>query len=155
MTIMKRAGLAMGGTIGAPVYFVVEALVRVLNLRRSRALSDAELEVADLVAGTDCVPRVDGAKVRLVTDARLPIKQRAITLGSDVFVTDALDVATHRDRELLAHELVHVAQRHRHGRFGMAWHYAAGYCDGFSYRRHVMEVEARDVAALAVGDTED
>jgi len=152
---MKRAALATGATIGVPVYFVIEALVRLLNVGRSRMLSHAELEVVDLLDSTDLSPRVQGDAVRIVTNARLPIKQRAITLGNDIFIKGDFDVAGARDRELLAHELVHVAQRHRHGRVGMAWHYAACFCDGFSYRDHEMEIEARAIAAHAVAEPGD
>ncbi|MDG2114141.1 MAG: DUF4157 domain-containing protein, partial [Actinomycetota bacterium] len=91
------------------------------------------------------------SEVSVVTPARLPTKHRGMTLGRTIFVKGGLDMDSARDRELLVHEMVHVAQRERSGRVGMAWSYSRLYADGFSYSDHELEVEARAVADAVLG----
>ncbi len=150
---LRAVGVHVGGMAGVPVYFAVELLVRVMNPRRARALGAAERAVLDPVpdvegSRAELLALIDPATVRIVTDARLPTGHRGMTLGRTIFVRGALDPEGRGDRTLLVHELVHVAQRERWGRVGMARRYAAGYCDGFSYRNHDMEIEARRLADL-------
>lgn len=152
MKSLRRVAMGVGGALGIPVYFGLEALIRLLNVGRGRPLVDAEIEVVAAACNHEpcrCLGAVELDLVRIASNALLPIAHRAITLGRTVFVKGVLDMSQERDRSLLVHELVHVAQRERHGRVGMARLYSAHFCDGFSYRKHVMEIEARAVAAAA------
>lgn len=156
MNPVRRFALGVGGVVGVPIYLGLESVVRVANLGRSRPLTDAELGVVgDARSVPDETARellglVSLPSVRVVAPARLPTSHRGITLGRTIFVKGALDMDKAGDRKLLVHELAHVAQRERAGRVGMAWEYSTLYADGFSYRDHAMEVEARAVADATV-----
>ena len=144
----------LGGLVGIPVYFLIEGFIRLLNLGRSAPPSPAErtvLAAAADIEGCEILRAVRSDRVRLVAPARLlPIGHRGITLGRTIFSKAAIDQERPGDREFFVHELVHVGQRERHGRAGMARRYAADWVDGFSYRDHAMEIEARAVAATAL-----
>ncbi len=134
--------LRVAAVVSIPVYFAIEGLVRVLNAGRRRPLRPAERQL-----GAASLGDIDLEPVRMVDRARLPIAHRAITLGDAIYVKGVLDIGEPDDAELFVHELVHVRQRQERSRVGMAVDYGRGFADGFSYRDHDMEIEARAVAS--------
>lgn len=149
---VKTAAIGLGGMVGVPIYFVLEGFIRLLNLGRAQPLTApqrAAIAAASAVPGCEVLCDIQLNDVEIVAPARLPIGHRGITLGRTIFSKTAIDLTRRGDHEFFVHEMAHVAQREGLGRVGMARHYAAHYCDGFSYRSHAMEIEARDVAAAA------
>lgn len=153
MTLRAGRVLAtVGGVIGVGVYFVVEAVIRSCNFGRRRSLEQDELALLARLPGSAPQPwsnplaDVPLDKVRVVAPARLPVPHLGITLGRAVYLRHPLDLTRPEDQLLLLHELVHVGQRERAGRLGMAFRYGRGFCEVMSYRRHPMETEARHVA---------
>jgi hypothetical protein len=148
-SVVKAVWLSVAGFISVPVYFAFEALVRIMNLGRLKYLDAGQLVVLKAVSevsGCETLATVELDKVRIAARATLPIRNTAVALGRDVFIS--LDRDELRG-SLLVHELVHVAQREELGRIGMAMEYGRGWVDGFSYRHHHMEVAARRVESAA------
>ena len=149
--VLRRVAVNTGAVVGVSLYFGLEAIVRCCNIgRKRRAVPVVDLGAIVSPAGFAALPdplaSVQFDKVRVVAPARLPIPHVGITLGHSVFLRHPLDLSRRADQELLLHELVHVGQREREGRLGMAYAYGRGFCEAMSYRRHPMEVEARHVA---------
>ncbi|MFT7650222.1 MAG: hypothetical protein ACI8Y4_004991 [Candidatus Poriferisodalaceae bacterium] len=140
----------VAGWLSIPVYFGLEAIIRVLNVGKDASM-DAAMRAAMVAAHVD----VDMDRLRLVAPATLPIKNPAITLGHTVFARRSMDGSDISDVHLMAHELCHVVQRERLGRVAMAVHYGRGWVEGFSYTDHVMEVEARAYADEALPNLRD
>ena len=132
-----------GQLLSVPVYAVYEAFVRATN-RRPRPMRPA---LRDAVCAD--VGDIDLDAVRVVEDARIVTGHAGVTFGHTIFVGRTLDPRQVADVDLLVHELAHVRQAVRWGRWGMAQRYGVGWVMALSYRRHPLEVEARGAAAAA------
>ena len=125
--------------LSVPVYCAYELFVRTVN-RRPAVLS-AEMRVVVQPYFTDLV--------RLRAPAIVPSGHAGLTLGSNIFVSRPLDAGSPEDMALLIHELVHVRQRMRFGRFAMMRRYGVEWARQLSYRNHPLEVEARQLQRMA------
>lgn len=142
-TAARKLLVAVAYVLSVPVYCLYELLVRTIN-RRPVALS-AETELVVKPYFTD----LDLDDVRLRAPATLLSGRAGLTLGHRIFVTRRLDPNSPDDMALLIHELVHVRQRMRFGRFAMMHRYGVEWARQLSYHNHPMEIEARQLQRMA------
>lgn len=145
---MSSLRAAAGHVLSAPVYFAYEGFVRLVNL--DRIIAAPQQLSQELIAGVGhACADLDLSSVRLVERSRIPTQHVGVTFGSTIFVNRNLSADSRVDMRLLVHELVHVRQARRFGRFGMARRYGAEWCRCLSYEQHPFEIEARRAEALA------
>ena len=140
--VAGRVGVAW--VLSVPVYAVYEAFVRAIN-PAPRPLDPGLIEAL----GAE-VCDMDLSRVRVVAPARIPSGHGGLTLGWTVFVRRAIDPTNAHHLALIAHELMHVRQAQRWGRWGMARRYGVEWIRQLSYRDHPLEVEARAFEAAVV-----
>jgi Domain of unknown function (DUF4157) len=96
------------------------------------------------------VPEVDRDRARVAVVPFLTPGTGGMTLGRFILLRRGRE----DDRQLLAHELVHVRQWREEGVFGFLWRYLRAYLSGRrrglshreAYRSIYFEVEARELA---------
>ncbi len=103
---------------------------------RRRCLCEAEIDAYDVL------PRPLATRVRVVTVPFLPRGTSGLTLGRYVLVTD--DRVRDGDRQLLAHELVHVRQYAEQGWVPFLARYLT------AYLRNVWRLRDHDAAYRAI-----
>ncbi len=140
--VSARVGVAWVASV--PVYAAYEAFVRAINPTPQR------LEPALVSALGAEVCDMDLSRVRVVAPARIPSGHGGLTLGRTVFVRRAIDPNNEGHLALVAHELMHVRQAERWGRWGMARRYGVEWIRQLSYHDHPLEVEARAFEAAVV-----
>lgn len=93
------------------------------------------LETVEIAGYRNVIDPELAARVRILKVPVLPPGAAGMTIGRFVLLTNDDDRSG--ERELLAHELVHVRQYHEYGLVGFLWRYLVDYLKGVrTHRRH-------------------